>query len=60
MDHCLRTEMQQTKRKAPSRPQAEKDTFESVARRLECNEDKELFEKKLGKIAKAKPASADK
>jgi hypothetical protein len=32
--------------------------FESVVRRLGCDEDKERFEKKLGKIAKAKPASA--
>lgn len=32
-----------------------KDDFESVAKRLECEDDKEAFEKKLGKIAKAKP-----
>ena len=31
------------------------DDFISVARRLECDEDKERFEAKLGKIAKAKP-----
>jgi hypothetical protein len=30
--------------------------FESVARGLWCDEDKEQFEKKLGKIAKAKTA----
>ena len=30
------------------------DDFKSVARRLECDEDKERFEAKLGKIAKAK------
>jgi hypothetical protein len=37
------------------------DDFESVARRLECDQDKERFEKNLGKIAKAKtkPARAD-
>jgi hypothetical protein len=29
--------------------------FVSVARRLECDEDKKRFEAKLGKIAKAKP-----
>ena len=29
------------------------DDFESVAKRLECDEDKARFEKKLGKIAKA-------
>jgi hypothetical protein len=33
----------------------QKDDFESVAKRLECEDDKEAFEKKLGKIAKAKP-----
>jgi hypothetical protein len=32
----------------------ESDDFESVAKRLECEDDKEAFEKKLGKIAKAK------
>jgi hypothetical protein len=34
-----------------------KDTFESAARRLECDEDKGQFEKKLGKIAKTKVAN---
>ena len=29
--------------------------FKSVAKRLECDEDKATFEAKLGKIAKAKP-----
>jgi hypothetical protein len=29
--------------------------FASVAKRLECDEDESRFEKKLGKIAKAKP-----
>jgi hypothetical protein len=29
------------------------DDFESVAKRLECDEDKSRFEKKLGKLAKA-------
>jgi hypothetical protein len=32
------------------------DDFVSVAHRLECDEDKGRFEKKLGKIAKAKVA----
>lgn len=32
-----------------------KDSFEEVAKRLECEDDKEAFEKKLGKLAKAKP-----
>jgi hypothetical protein len=30
------------------------NNFKSVARRLGCDEDKASFEKKLGKIAKAK------
>jgi hypothetical protein len=34
------------------------DDFKSAAGRLECDEDKGRFEKKLGKIAKAKPAKA--
>ena len=41
-------------KKPKSRPAAP-DDFLSVARRLECDEDKGRFEKKLGKIAKAKP-----
>jgi hypothetical protein len=32
------------------------DDFASVARRLECDKDKERFEATLAKIAKAKPA----
>jgi hypothetical protein len=30
------------------------DDFESVAKRLECDEDKKRFEEKLGKLARAK------
>lgn len=30
--------------------------FKSVARRLECDEDKAVFEANLGKVAKAKSA----
>jgi hypothetical protein len=41
------------KKKTPGRRQP--DDFVSVARRLEADEDKERFEKVLGKIAKAKP-----
>lgn len=33
-----------------------KDSFEETAKRLGCDDDKDAFEKKLGKIAKAKPA----
>ena len=40
-----------TKRKA-RRPQA--DDLETVARRLGCDEDKDRFEEKLGKIAAPK------
>jgi hypothetical protein len=39
--------MKKTKDKSP------KDSFEETARRLECDDDKKAFEKKLGKIAKA-------
>lgn len=38
----------------------QKDDFESVAKRLGCDDDKERFEAKLGKIAKAKPKTAKK
>jgi hypothetical protein len=31
------------------------DDFKSVAKRLDCDDDKATFEAKLGKIAKAKP-----
>jgi hypothetical protein len=34
------------------------DDFASVARRLECDEDKGRFEANLAKIAKVKPARA--
>jgi hypothetical protein len=37
-----------TKKKSPSN----KDSFEAVAKRLECDDDKARFEAKLGKIAK--------
>ena len=36
------------------RASSEPDDFVSVARRLECDEDKGRFEAKLGKIARAK------
>jgi hypothetical protein len=45
-------------KRAPTKSKArghKPDDFATVARRLECDEDKERFEKKLGKIAKAKP-----
>ena len=40
------------KKKKPSA----KDSFEIVAKRLGCDEDKAVFEQKLGRIAKTKPA----
>ena len=39
-----------------TKPQLER--FRETARQLECDEDQERFEKKLGKIAKAKPKAA--
>lgn len=41
--------------KKKSKKEKSPDDFESIAKRLECDDDKETFEKKLGKIAKAKP-----
>jgi len=43
-------------RKARTKATEKSADFASVARRLECDEDKGRFEKKLGKIARAKPA----
>lgn len=40
--------------KKAKRPKPPQD-FASVAKRLECDEDKGRFEDKLGKLAKAKP-----
>ncbi|MDB6098455.1 MAG: hypothetical protein JWN58_1158 [Gammaproteobacteria bacterium] len=42
--------------KTPRNPSRNADDFESVAKRLECDEDKGRFEAKLGKIARAKPS----
>jgi len=42
--------------KKMAKPKRQPDDFVSVARRLECDEDKGRFEKKLGKIAKASPS----
>ena len=42
------------------KPQDSKDTFEATAKRLECDEDQDRFEAKLGKIAKAKPSDSGK
>jgi hypothetical protein len=43
------------KAKAKLKPAEQGDSFLTVARRLGADESKERFEKKLGKIAKAKP-----
>jgi hypothetical protein len=45
-----------SKKSRPTTPKLQrrvqsKDSFEAVARRLECDEDKAHFEEKLGKIA---------
>lgn len=47
-------------RKPRTKSAKKPDDFESVAKRLECDEDKGRFEAKLGKIAKAKPISKGK
>lgn len=36
------------------------DSFETVAKRLECDDDKARFEAELGKLAKAKSKAAPK
>ena len=47
----------QTKKPSSKRVSDNPDSFESVAKRLGCDEDKARFEAKLGKLAKAKPTS---
>lgn len=37
------------------KPKKKSDDFESVAKRLGCDDDKDRFEAKLGKIARANP-----
>jgi hypothetical protein len=46
-----------SKDKKPTKQGADADDFESVAKRLECEDDKVAFERKLGKLAKAKPSN---
>lgn len=43
-------------KKLESRRDPKNDDFKSVARRLECDEDKARFEAKLGRIAKGTPS----
>jgi hypothetical protein len=46
---------QQKQKPKQNRPKVKSDDFVAVARRLGCDENKERFEAKLRKIAKAKP-----
>jgi hypothetical protein len=46
--------------KAKSQTKAKADDFKSVAKRLECDEDRGRFEAKLGKIAEARSFSKGK
>jgi hypothetical protein len=46
-----RLTMPKTKKASKPKP----DDFASVAKRLECDDDKARFEAKLGNLAKAKP-----
>jgi hypothetical protein len=48
---------QQKQKLKQNSPKAKSDDFAAVARRLGCDEDKDRFEAKLAKIAKAKPQS---
>jgi hypothetical protein len=53
--------MRFSQRHGMGKPDVDKEQhkrFLETARQLECDEDKERFEEKLGKIAKAKPAAA--
>jgi hypothetical protein len=52
--------MKMAKAKNTKSNQPKSNDFESVARGLQCNDDKRRFEKKLGKIAKAKPSQSGK
>ena len=45
----------QIKKPSSKRVPDNPDSFECVARRLECDADKATFEKNLGKLAKAQP-----
>jgi hypothetical protein len=50
--------MRQKPPKTTSDSEAQHRRFIETARQLECDEDKERFEDKLGRIAKAKPPAA--
>lgn len=47
-------------KKLPSQKGKQSNRFLEAARELECDNDKAHFEMRLGKIAKAKPASVPK
>ena len=44
-------------KKAPDNSKSQRDRFIETARELGCDEDEAAFREKLGKLAKAKPAS---
>ena len=47
-------------KKAKPKQKDNRDSFEAVAKRLECDDDKARFEAKLGKLAKAAPKTSKK
>jgi len=47
----------QTQRKSKDTPKRD-DSFEAVAKRLECDMDEKRFREKLGKIARAKQSAS--
>ena len=53
--------MQTRRPKSVARPSvtpSQRQRFEEAARALECDDDKDRFEKRLGKIAKVNPRKA--
>jgi len=51
--------MKKPSRKTVTKPKTH-DSFEAVAKRLECDMDEGRFKEKLGKIARAKPRAGAK
>ena len=49
----------QTQRKAKNAAKRD-DSFEAVAKRLECDMDEKRFRQRLGQIARAKPSAKSK
>ena len=52
--------MKLKKKRSPSPATKKADDFESVAKRLGCDPDLKAFDKKLGKLARAKPSAGNK